>query len=402
MTYGYDPLDVRGNVTIQWDVTQIDSGTYNADVTIYNYQQYRHIEWPPGWRLSWEWQEREVIWNMQGAEAKEQGVCNKSLGTPPPHCCLRQPVIIDLQPGAKLNKQAANCCRGVLTSMTQDPTKYAAHFQMSVGLTSSEDSNPKMPNNFRFGTPGYTCGDPELVVPSTRFPEDGGRRWRQALSTHKVICTYSQFKAAPAPSCCVSLSAFYSPTISFCPNCSCGCQEQPGLLCVKKGQTPLILPKSQDPDYVPPPQVNCTSHMCPIHVHWHIKESYKEYWRVKITIINLNVCKNYTTWNLAVEHPNLHDLVQVFSFNYVPLTQDRPTNDTGLFWGVQYYNDVLLQSGLSGNVQTEMLLRKVPGTFTFDAGWAFPKRIYFNGENCVMPPPSDFPRLPKESQPVRQ
>uniref|UniRef100_A0A803MWM9 COBRA C-terminal domain-containing protein n=1 Tax=Chenopodium quinoa TaxID=63459 RepID=A0A803MWM9_CHEQI len=297
---------------------------------------------------------------MQGAEAKEQGVCNKSLGTPPPHCCLRRPVIIDLQPGAKLNKQATNCCRGgVLTSMTQDPTKYSAHFQMIVGLASSEDLNPKMPNNFKFGTPGYTCGDPELVVPSTRFPEDGGRRWRQALSKY---------------------SCFF----------------------IRKGQTPLILPKSQDPDYVPPPQVNCTSHMCPIHVHWHIKESYKEYWRVKITIINLNVRKNYTTWNLAVEHPNLHDLVQVFSFNYVPLTQDRPTNDTGLFWGVQYYNDVLLQSGLSGNVQTEMLLRKVPGTFTFDAGWAFPKRIYFNGENCVMPPPSDFPRLPKESQHVRQ
>ena len=72
------------------------------------------------------------------------------------------------------------------------------------------------------------------------------------------------------------------------------------------------------------------------------------------------------------------------------------SDDTGLLWGIQYYNDVLLQSGQSGNVQTELLFKKVPGVFTFDAGWAFPKRVYFNGENCVMPLPLDFPRLPKE------
>lgn len=94
----------------------------------------------------------------------------------------------------------------------------------------------------------------------------------------------------------------------------------------RKGQAPLMLKQSKDPDDVPPPLVNCTSHMCPIHVHWHVKQSYKDYWRVKITIMNLNIHKNYTTWNLAVEHPNLNDVVQVFSFNYMPLTQDRPTS----------------------------------------------------------------------------
>ncbi|KAK9734955.1 hypothetical protein RND81_04G173600 [Saponaria officinalis] len=123
--------------------------------------------------------------------------------------------------------------------------------------------------------------------------------------------------------------------------------------------------------------------MCPIHVHWHIKQSYKLYWRVKITIMNLNLRKNYTSWNLAIEHPNLSQMVQSFSFNYKPMTIDRPINDTGLFWGIQYFNDVLMQAGENGNVQSEILLSKVPGTFTFEAGWAFPKRVYFNGENCV-------------------
>lgn len=60
--------------------------------------------------------------------------------------------------------------------------------------------------------------------------------------------------------------------------------------------------------------------MCPIRVHWHIKLSYKLYWRVKITVTNLNHVKNYSEWNLVILHPNLRNVTQVFSFNYKPLT----------------------------------------------------------------------------------
>lgn len=68
-----------------------------------------------------------------------------------------------------------------------------------------------------------------------------------------------------------------------------------------------------------------------------------------------------------------------------------------MFWGIKYYNDMLLQSGDSGNVQTEILLRKDPGLFTFSGGWAFPRKITFNGDSCVMPPPDQYPRLPNNS-----
>lgn len=71
-----------------------------------------------------------------------------------------------------------------------------------------------------------------------------------------------------------------------------------------------------------------------------------------------------------------------------------PSDDTGMFWGIQYYNDMLLVSGSSGNVQSEILLRKDPGHFTFREGWAFPRRISFNADECVMPLPDDYPRLP--------
>jgi hypothetical protein len=68
-----------------------------------------------------------------------------------------------------------------------------------------------------------------------------------------------------------------------------------------------------------------------------------------------------------------------------------------MLWGVKFYNDLLMQAGRSGNVQSELLFRKDKSTFTFDKGWAFPRRIYFNGDNCVMPPPDAYPWLPNAS-----
>ena len=49
-------------------------------------------------------------------------------------------------------------------------------------------------------------------------------------------------------------------------------------------------------------------------------------------------------------------------------------------------------------MQTELLLRKDPGLFTFRNGWAFPRKISFNGDECVMPLPDEFPRLPNADQ----
>lgn len=73
------------------------------------------------------------------------------------------------------------------------------------------------------------------------------------------------------------------------------------------------------------------------------------------------------------------------------------TDDTAMLWGVKFYNDFLSQAGPLGNVQSELLFRKDKSTFTFDKGWAFPRRIYFNGDNCVMPPPDAYPWLPNSS-----
>ncbi|KAK6128162.1 hypothetical protein DH2020_038092 [Rehmannia glutinosa] len=144
------------------------------------------------------------------------------------------------------------------------------------------------------------------------------------------------------------------------------------------------------------PLVQCTNHMCPVRVHWHIKLNYKEYWRVKIAITNFNYNMNYTHWNLVVQHPNFDNLTQLFSFNYEPITPYGTINDTAMLWGVKFYNDLLMQAGPSGNVQSELLFKKDKTSFTFDKGWAFPRRIYFNGDNFVMPPPDAYPFLPND------
>ncbi|KAH6821886.1 COBRA-like protein 1 precursor [Perilla frutescens var. hirtella] len=392
----YDALDPNGNITIKWDVIQWTADGYVAVATIFNFQKYRHIE-QPGWKLSWTWAKKEVIWAMIGGQATEQGDCSRFKGFIP-HCCKRNPTIVDLLPGTPYNQQVANCCKGgVLSSWVQDPANSVSSFQLSVSQAGTSNKTVRLPKNFTLQTPGpgYTCGQAKIVKP-TIFLSPDKRRSTQALMTWNITCTYSQFLAQKTPNCCVSLSSFYNDTIVNCPTCSCGCRSltEPGS-CVDPN-SPHIASAISKSDTNNLTRLQCTNHMCPVRVHWHIKLNYKEYWRVKVTITNFNYARNYTQWNLVVQHPNFDDLTQIFSFNFEPLTPYDSINDTAMLWGVKFYNDLLMQNGPSGNVQSELLFRKDKATFTFDKGWAFPRRVYFNGDNCVMPQPDTYPFLPND------
>ncbi|KAJ7546282.1 hypothetical protein O6H91_08G033400 [Diphasiastrum complanatum] len=106
--------------------------TYMARVTIFNYQQYRHIE-AQGWILGWAWAKKEVIWSMQGKEATMQGDCSKFHGDVP-NCCKKDPTIVDPLLGVPYSAQSANCRKGgVLSSYVQDPLNSVASFQIVVG-----------------------------------------------------------------------------------------------------------------------------------------------------------------------------------------------------------------------------------------------------------------------------
>ncbi|XP_047267572.1 COBRA-like protein 4 [Capsicum annuum] len=207
-----------------------------------------------------------------------------------------------------------------------------------------------------------------------------------------VTCTYSQFIAPKHPRCCVSLSTFYNETITTCPSCACGCENTHK--CIKRDSKLLSVVGINTPRKDNAPLLQCTQHMCPVRIHWHVKINYKEYWRVKITVTNFNYRVNYTQWTLVAQHPNLNNVTQVFSFDYKPLLPYQSINDTGMFYGMRFYNDLLMEAGPAGNVQSEVLLQKDKDTFTLKQGWAFPRKVYFNGDECMLPPPDTYPFLP--------
>lgn len=68
-----------------------------------------------------------------------------------------------------------------------------------------------------------------------------------------------------------------------------------------------------------------------------------------------------------------------------------------MFYGMRFFNDLLMEAGALGNVQTEVLLQKDQDTFTFQKGWAFPRKVYFNGDECMLPSPENYPHLPNSA-----
>ncbi|KAK6921024.1 COBRA, plant [Dillenia turbinata] len=397
----YDPLDPNGNITIKWDIMSWTPDGYVAVVTMFNFQMYRHIT-SPGWTLGWTWTKKEIIWSMVGAQATDQGDCSK-FKINIPHCCKRTPAIVDLLPGVPYNQQIANCCKGgVVASWGQDPAAAVSSFQLSVGLSGTSDKTVRLPKNFTLLGPGrgYTCSQANKVPPSVFLSSDG-RRTTQAMMTWNVTCTYSQLLVAKNPSCCVSFSSFYNDTIVPCPTCACGCQNNSTcvieLLFCRSDSKILSVVGVNTPTNDNTPLLQCTDNMCPIRVHWHVKQNYQLYWRVKIAITNFNYRMNYSQWTLAAQHPNLNNVTQVFSFDYKPLVPYPSTNDSGMFYGIKYYNDILMEAGPDGNVQSELILQKDFNTFTFKEGWAFPRKVYFNGDECAMPPPDVYPYLPSSA-----
>jgi hypothetical protein len=62
-------------------------------------------------------------------------------------------------------------------------------------------------------------------------------------------------------------------------------------------------------------EVQCTDHMCPVQVHWHVKSSYMSYWRVELTISNYEYQRNFSNWNMVVQHPGFSQPATTYSFN---------------------------------------------------------------------------------------
>ena len=69
-------------------------------------------------------------------------------------------------------------------------------------------------------------------------------------------------------------------------------------------------------------------------------------------------------------------------------------DEVALFWGITSIPSCCRLMGIKSVHWTQILLNKDTDSFTLSNGWAFPWRIYFDGENCEMPLPDTFPELP--------
>ncbi|KAK8629758.1 hypothetical protein V6N13_078587 [Hibiscus sabdariffa] len=387
----YDPLDPNGNITVTFDINQWLPEGYLARVTIQNYYQYRHVD-PSGWTLGWTWANDEVILSMSGAFATKQGNCSSFKSPTVPYSCEKSPAVADLMPDALPETRTDDCCHGgLLAAWAINPSMSFSSFEMTIG---NLGANPKvqapMDLTLMAPGPGYTCSPIEDADP-TAHSDIGGKRQLQAYRTWKSTCTYSSFVSNQAPLCCVSLSTFYNPKITFCPDCSCGCREadKNTVSCITEGYD---VPGSDSFDDI----VQCTDHMCPVRVHWHVMKNYFTHWKVKLTISNYNYKRNYSNWNVLVQHPGFSQSTTAYSFNSTMLPSFGLSDEVALFWGIEYYNDELVNADKDqpGAVSTQILLRKDLESFTLGNGWALPRRVYFNGENCQMPLPDTFPMLP--------
>ncbi|CAF2017680.1 unnamed protein product [Brassica napus] len=202
----------NGNITIKWDLmnwtpdgyvvssTIIDSYFLShqnsenkrtfvfsqAVVSAYNYQKQRSIP-SPGWKMSWRWTRKEVIWSMVGARTTKQGDCSMFKGNSP-HSCINKPTVVDLPPKTPYNQQIANCCKGGVLK----PGLESA-FQISVGKAGTTVKTVRMPVNFMFTAPKqqYLCGPTKNVRPTTFISADK-RRMTRALMTWNIICVFNK------------------------------------------------------------------------------------------------------------------------------------------------------------------------------------------------------------------
>ncbi|CAN6912587.1 hypothetical protein Bca4012_079460 [Brassica carinata] len=176
----------NGNITIKWDLMNWTPDGYVAVVSAYNYQKQRSIP-SPGWKMSWRWTRKEVIWSMVGARTTKQGDCSMFKGNSP-HSCINKPTVVDLPPKTPYNQQIANCCKGGVLK----PGLESA-FQISVGKAGTTVKTVRMPVNFMFTAPKqqYLCGPTKNVRPTTFISADK-RRMTRALMTWNIICVFNK------------------------------------------------------------------------------------------------------------------------------------------------------------------------------------------------------------------
>uniref|UniRef100_A0A0E0ADG7 COBRA C-terminal domain-containing protein n=1 Tax=Oryza glumipatula TaxID=40148 RepID=A0A0E0ADG7_9ORYZ len=416
----------KADLTIAYDVLQAFGNNYMVQVTIDNWSPIGRLD---NWNLTWEWKRGEFIYKMRGAYTlnKEGPACvyspaagyYKDFDFTPAYSCEKRPIVVDLPPEREKDKDVGNipfCCKnGTLLPPTMDESKSRAVFQMQVFKLPPDLNRTALypPQNWKIIgklNPQYACRQPVRVSPVV-FPDQTGlMSSTPAVASWQVACNITRPKRRAAK-CCVSFSAYYDDSVVPCNTCACGCGGGGGgndtATCDADARATPLPPEALLIPFdnrtakarawakikhrrVPNP-MPCGDN-CGLSVNWHIMNNYKSGWAARITIFNW---QDYTfkDWFAAVtmrDHYSGYE--NVYSFN-------------GTKMGAPFNNSIFMQ-GLPGLTYLEPITDgrtpedpRVPGkqqsvisfsrkdapNVNIAKGEGFPKRLYFDGEECALP-----------------
>ncbi|KAL3685136.1 hypothetical protein R1sor_003158 [Riccia sorocarpa] len=419
---------LKGDITILYDVVSSWDTNYDAKVTMEMSEPIGRIA---HWNLTWDWRYNEFIQSMKGAQTLEQGLeeCltgpifkdNPGLDFTTVMSCQKTPTIVDLSIDAAFDpSNPPGCCRnGSLLPPSIDPKATKSVFTLTVMKNKKQKGRELLtpPSNWRIGDLGkvgadqYKCGLPRLVEPS-HF--DGpGLHVSDAFKTWQVTCNKTVALKAPRK-CCVSFSGFYNTSVIPCPTCACG-----GCESLTQGSKPqcnpnidpmllptysLLLPPSNRTRIAddlarierwPVPTPRPCPDNCGVAINWHIYSDFTNGFSSRLTVFNWDE-EAVPNWFMAIELNKtvMPAYLDTYSFNSSlvldPDTATKSNNTVIFLHGKEGFNNFLLglDKGLvPGKVQSLMSFdkRRTKATLDVIGGDGFPKRVWFNGDECALP-----------------
>ncbi|ONK63295.1 uncharacterized protein A4U43_C07F13490 [Asparagus officinalis] len=295
-----------------------------------------------------------------------------------------------------------------------DPSQTKSAFQMQVFKMPPDLNRTKVlpPQNWKIVggalNPSYRCGQPIRVNP-TLFPDPSGLDSSTlAVATWQVVCNISKPKGA-SPKCCVSFSGFYNDSVVPCKTCACGCpaknlrkscnasapailQPPQALLVPFDNRTDMTKYFAAMKHYNVPNPMPCGDY-CGVSINWHVNSDYRTGWSARVTLFNWEDV-NFADWFMAVNMGKAYEGYEaMYSFNGTKMG-----NNTIFMQGLPGLNYLVGEVDGAGPNDP-----RVPGkqqsviSFTKKdlpvidvvGGDGFPKKVFFNGEECSLP--DNFP-----------
>jgi hypothetical protein len=205
------------------------------------------------------------------------------------------------------------------------------------------------------------------------------------------------------PKCCLSFSGYYNDSVVPCRSCACGCPQQTQPTC--SNGTAMLLPYGAltlapvnrtaqilawaSLNHKPIPNPLPCSDNCGVNINWHIVSDFTKGWSARMTLLDWSNV-TYPDWYAVVEMDKAYKgLQQAYSFNATKLSSVNNSllNNTFVVQGLPGLNYLMAAQNLSsGKLQSVFSFTKdTTPNIQIPLGDGFPNRIWFNGEECVLP-----------------